>query len=160
MSESALNPLLTTFTYSDLDMFSYEFYLDGSIKVTVRASGYIEDASSVGNHEYGYRIHQDVSGSMHDHTLNFKADFDILGTANTMQLTKFVPTNQKYLWSDEPRETFKIRRELIKSEDNSRVDWDRATQYAVVRTFSQYPVSIRRSSRRTYANKMLLTHFR
>lgn len=114
-------------------MFSYEFYLDGSIKITVRASGYIQGQGAVGNHEYGYAVHQGYSGGMHDHVLNFKADFDILGTANTMQLTSFVPTNQKYGWSPEPRETFKLKRELIKSEDDSRLDWDRATQYTVVR---------------------------
>ena len=69
------------YTVANYDyMFSYEFYLDGSIKISVRASGYIEGQYYAGNEEYGYRIHDALSGSMHDHTLNFKADFDILGT--------------------------------------------------------------------------------
>ncbi len=38
------------------DMFSYEFYMDGSIKVTVRASGYIQSAYFAGNEDYGYQI--------------------------------------------------------------------------------------------------------
>ena len=115
-------------------MFSYEFYLDGSIKVSVRASGYIAGQSAVGNKDYGYDVHGGLSGGMHDHTLNFKADFDILGTANSMQLTSFVPVNEKYPWSPEPRETLKLKREIVESEDNSRLNWNRATQYTVVNT--------------------------
>ena len=48
-----LESLLT----SSLDMFSYEFWLDGSIKISVRASGYIAGQTAIGNEEYGYRIH-------------------------------------------------------------------------------------------------------
>lgn len=71
---------------------------------------------------------------MHDHTLNFKADFDILGTANTAQLTSFVPVNQIYVWSDTPRQTMKLQREFVASEDDSRLIWNRATQYRIVNT--------------------------
>ena len=56
-----------------IDMFSYEFYLDGSIKVSVRASGYIQSAYFAANQDYGYQIHDALSGSMHDHVLNYKA---------------------------------------------------------------------------------------
>ena len=101
-----------------LDTFSCEFYLDGTIRVIVRASGYIIGQYYAGNEDYGYRIHGALSGSMHDHSLNFKADFDILGTKNTMQLTSFVPATEKYIWSKEPRHTFKLKREFVESEDN------------------------------------------
>jgi primary-amine oxidase len=104
-------------------MFSYEFHLDGTIDVSVRASGYFQGQYYAGNEEYGYRVHDALSGSMHDHTLNFKADFDILGTANTAQLTSFVPVNQKYIWSDTPRQTMKLQREFVESEDDSRLVW-------------------------------------
>lgn len=67
-------------------MFSYTS-LDGSISVDVRASGYIQSAYYANDEEFGHRIHDFLSDSMHDHVLNFKADFDILGTNNTMQLT-------------------------------------------------------------------------
>ena len=116
------------------DMFSYEFHLDGTIDVSVRASGYFQGQYAKGNEEYGYRVHDALSGSMHDHTLNFKADFDILGTANTAQLTSFVPVNQKYIWSDTPRQTMKLQREFVESEDDSRLIWNRATQYRIVNT--------------------------
>ncbi|KAK3715566.1 hypothetical protein LTR37_007054 [Vermiconidia calcicola] len=112
-------------------MFSYEFYLDGSIQVSVRASGVIRGQYAAGNEEYGYRTHDALSGSMHDHTLSFKADFDILGSANTVESTSFVPAAEKYIWSDIPRNTFKLRRETVETGDSSRLNWDRATQYRI-----------------------------
>ena len=114
-------------------MFSYEFYLDGSIKVSVRASGYIQSAYFAKNEDYGYHIHDALSGSMHDHVLNYKAvsiirtpsnrtsltnlyqDFDILGTANTMQLTSFVPVTESYTWSDRPRNTMNAALSSLKT---------------------------------------------
>lgn len=48
--------------------FSYNFYLDGSVEFLVMASGYIQAAYYAQNDEYGYRIHDGLSGSMHDHS--------------------------------------------------------------------------------------------
>lgn len=117
-------------------MFSYEFYLDGSIQVVVRAAGYIQSAYYAKNHEYGYHIHDYLSGSMHDHVLNFKADFDILGTRNTMELVTVTPVTENYIWSDQPRNTMKLVRQEIESEDESRLMWaaNGATQYRIVNT--------------------------
>lgn len=72
--------------------FDYNFYLDGSIEIKVRASGYIQSAFYAHNEDYGYQIHDATSGSMHDHVLNFKADLDILGTKNTFEKLGVVPT--------------------------------------------------------------------
>ena len=38
---------------------------------------------------------------MHDHVLNFKADFDILGTSNTMELVTVTPVTENYIWGDQ-----------------------------------------------------------
>lgn len=117
-------------------MISYQFFLDGSIKVEVRASGYIQSAFYAHNGDYGYQIHDSLSGSMHDHVLNFKADFDILGTSNTMELTSVIPVTESYVWSDKPRNTMKLSRKFIESEDESGLLWDAnaATQYHIVNT--------------------------
>ncbi|KAK4963066.1 hypothetical protein LTR10_000694 [Elasticomyces elasticus] len=117
-------------------MFSYEFYLDGSIKVQVRASGYIQSAYYANNKDYGYQIHDFLSGSMHDHVLNFKADLDILGTDNTMELTTNVPVTESYVWSDHPRNTMKLKRSFIESEDEGKILYtgNGRTQYRVVNT--------------------------
>lgn len=46
---------------------------------------------------YGFKIHDSLSGSMHDHVLTFKADFDILGTKNSVQKVEFVPATVEYV---------------------------------------------------------------
>ncbi|KAL6693525.1 putative membrane copper amine oxidase [Trichoderma pleuroticola] len=58
-------------------MLSYTFFLDGSIEVSVRASGYILGGFSANNEEYGWTIHDNLSGSIHDHVFTYKADIDI-----------------------------------------------------------------------------------
>ncbi|OAG05511.1 membrane copper amine oxidase [Paraphaeosphaeria sporulosa] len=105
-------------------MFTYSFYQDGTVGVEVRASGYIQGAYYANNQDYGWHIHDALSGSMHDHVLNFKADFDILGTANTVQLVKNVATTETYPWSQgKPRNTMKLQKSFIESEDESRINF-------------------------------------
>lgn len=77
-------------------IFDYEFYLDGSIHVTVRASGYIESsfwATSTQSND-GFHIHDHLAGSMHDHVLNYKIDLDVAGTANSVVRTELVPVTK------------------------------------------------------------------
>lgn len=72
---------------------------------------------------------------MHDHVLNFKADFDILGTANTVQLMRNTPVTTTYPWSgNKTRNTMKLTRSFVESEDDSRLNWDAngQTQFLVV----------------------------
>ncbi|KAK0321282.1 hypothetical protein LTR82_007734 [Friedmanniomyces endolithicus] len=115
-------------------LFSYIFYQDGSIKVEVRASGYIQAAYYANNQDYGFQIHDSLSGSMHDHVLNWKVDFDILGTSNTMELTTNVPVTQNYVWSDHPRNTMKLRRSFVETEDDGKLLYtdNGRTQYSII----------------------------
>jgi primary-amine oxidase len=104
--------------------FSYSFFMDGSIAVEVRASGYIQSSYFAHNQDYGFQIHDFLSGSMHDHVLNFKADFDILGTNNSVQLMKMVPTSKSYPWSKgKVRNTMSLTRSFVESEDEGRFNW-------------------------------------
>jgi primary-amine oxidase len=87
--------LRTVSTIANYDyMTSYEFYMDGSIQVSIRASGYIESSYWAHNSDYGFKIHDNLSGSMHDHVITFKADFDILGQKNTIQRIDVIPTTE------------------------------------------------------------------
>ncbi|KUI54194.1 Membrane primary amine oxidase [Cytospora mali] len=84
----------------------YVFYLDGAIEVKVRASGYIYGAFYANNaikheDEYGHRIHDALSSSMHDHVISFKADIDVAGSANDMVRMAVEPTTISYPW-DQP----------------------------------------------------------
>lgn len=77
-------------------IFDYEFHLDGSIHVSVRASGYIQSSfwtSNMGT-EDGFHIQDFLAGSMHDHVLNYKVDFDIAGTKNSLIKSALVPTTE------------------------------------------------------------------
>lgn len=113
--------------------FSYSFYLDGSMGVEVRASGYIQSAYFAQNQDYGFQIHDQLSGSMHDHVLNFKADFDVLGTANTVQLMRNTPVATTYPWSgNKTRNTMKLTRTFVESEDESRLMWDANSQTQIL----------------------------
>ncbi|KAJ6118214.1 membrane copper amine oxidase [Penicillium samsonianum] len=80
----------------------YVFYLDGSIEIKVRASGYIQGAYLVPGEtqEYGFRVHDQFSTSMHDHVINFKADFDIIGSQNTLIKVDIEPKTKSYPWSE------------------------------------------------------------
>ena len=115
---------------------SYSFFLDGTFSVEVRASGYIQSAYYAHNHDFGNQIHDYLSGSMHDHVLNFKVDFDILGVENTMQLTTNVPVTRSFTWSNKTRSTMTLERSYIENEDSSRFNWspNSITQVAVVNT--------------------------
>ncbi|KAL4924490.1 copper amine oxidase [Aspergillus undulatus] len=105
-------------------MFSYNFYMDGTIGFEVRASGYIQSAYYANNQDFGYQIHDSLSGSMHDHVLNFKADFDILGTNNTIELTSLIPVEKKFSWNgNKTHNTMQLERKIVESEDTSRMNW-------------------------------------
>lgn len=76
-------------------MTTYQFSLDGSVEISVRASGYISSAFYAQNEDYGFKIHDSLSGSLHDHVITFKADFDILGEANSMEKVAIVPSTER-----------------------------------------------------------------
>jgi primary-amine oxidase len=101
--------------------FDYVFYLDGSIETIVRASGYIQSAFYANNTDYGYQIHDALSGSMHDHSLQFKADLDIAGVNNTLVKHSFVPADIKYKWSNQTKSTMKLERREVTNEDDGKM---------------------------------------
>lgn len=81
-------------------MFTYGFGVDGSLEVEVRASGYLQSSAYYKDQEkWGPRIYQGTQGSLHDHVVTFKADFDIVGaTNNSLQVTEIVVANQTQPW--------------------------------------------------------------
>ncbi|EFY87548.1 membrane copper amine oxidase, putative [Metarhizium acridum CQMa 102] len=128
-------------------MFSYNFFLDGSIEVSVRASGYIHGGFSANNEEYGWKIHDNLSGSMHDHVLTYKADIDVLGEKNSLQKVEFVPAAIEYPWSNgAKRNTMKLNKSFIQDENGAKINWapNGAAMYAIVNKeakneFGEYP---------------------
>lgn len=68
----------------------FQFYLDGRIKTTVSATGFIQGSfwnpSSDVNTPFGYRVTNTLIGPIHDHTFGFKVDMDVAGKENDFQL--------------------------------------------------------------------------
>ena len=102
----------------------------------MRASGFIFGAfygSPASNNtnraeitEYGYRVHDAVATSMHDHVINFKADLDIAGTANTLVRVGIEPVSVSYPW-DETKTTSRNTMHLTNTptRDETGLDWPR-----------------------------------
>lgn len=83
-------------------MFTYAFHVDGSLEVEVRASGYLQSSPYYKDQEkWGPRIYEATQGSLHDHVLTFKADFDIVDTKNSLQVTELIVANQTQPWFEE-----------------------------------------------------------
>lgn len=126
-------------------LIDYNFFYDGAIEVSARASGYISAAYWEGNTEYGFHIHDYLSGSLHDHTLTFKADLDILGTKNSVQKVELVPTSTTYPWSQgRVHNTFKASRSMLTTESSINWSGNDAALYMVVNKdtpnkFGEYP---------------------
>ena len=99
----------------------YTFFLDGTIEVKVRASGYILGAFTNAGKEnrFGYRVDKAAATAIHDHVLNFKADFDLLGTSNTFFRVGVKPVEKEFSWDDErtnPRKTMYLVEEKFERE--------------------------------------------
>lgn len=107
----------------------YIFYMDGTLEVKVRASGYIFGAFYSTNpdkneDEYGHRIQNALSSSMHDHVINFKADMDVAGPVNDMVRLALEPITVSYPW-DAPEVKERNTMHLVEYEVDEEVglDW-------------------------------------
>ncbi|KAF7361133.1 Amine oxidase [Mycena sanguinolenta] len=105
--------------------FDYVFALDGSVETIVRASGYIQSAYYAKNNDYGEceKVHDALSGSMHDHVLNWKVDMDVLGTENTFVKHEIVAADVKYPWANQTRSTMRLERVRVENEDDAKLSW-------------------------------------
>lgn len=129
---------------------TYEFYLDGSISVVARASGYIawtDWTDDPLDPSYGFHIRPNNSGAMHDHVLNWKLDLDVHGVNNSLFKTEFVPVSRTYPWSNGSIiNTMQVNRSFVETEDDSKINWapNAAAAYIVVNKdkpneFGEYP---------------------
>jgi len=136
----------------------YLFYLDATIEVKVRASGFIwaafydSTSDSAKRNEYGYRVHHALATSMHDHVLNFKVDLDVAGTSNTFVRVGIEPVMKEYPWDEvitKPRNTMHLVERVVEKEtginwpanagemytvmnENSTNDWGEKRGYRII----------------------------
>ncbi|KAI3611759.1 copper amine oxidase [Moniliophthora roreri] len=83
-------------------IFDYTFQLDGTIEVRVSASGYIQGSYWDSTQDaYGVKIRDTSMGNIHDHVINFKVDFDIVGLENSLLETTTSQEEVEQPWLDE-----------------------------------------------------------
>ncbi|KAJ5654955.1 membrane copper amine oxidase [Penicillium lividum] len=118
----------------------YIFYLDGSIEIKVRASGYIQGAYFMPgeSREYGFRVHDAFATSMHDHVINFKADFDILESRNTLMKIDIEPKLRSYSWLEgNSMSTMGLKKTPVKKESGLSWPANSASMYVVTKNGSE-----------------------
>lgn len=73
----------------------------------------------------GSRVRQSAQGVIHDHIMNFKLDFDILGVENSFQ-TQTLKTKTEYPdWGDDDTgfTTSYLETQWLENEDDARLNW-------------------------------------
>jgi len=116
-------------------LFDYTFMLDASLEVVVRASGFLQSSFYYpAQKKFGPRISPATQGSLHDHILTWKADFDIVGTSNSFEVTDLVVVNQSQPWFPELGEFEQMQLDISYLESEDRFNWAANNQamYCVV----------------------------
>lgn len=74
-------------------MIDHVFYHNGAFEIRGATSGYLQstfysEAFKDEKARFGIQVHENVMGNQHDHFLNFKVDFDLLGESNSVMTDK------------------------------------------------------------------------
>ena len=105
-------------------MFDYQFHLEGSLEVSARASGYLQSSPYYEDQgAWGPRVQVGTQGSLHDHVLTYKADLDIVSTANSLEVAELVVVNQTQAWFPELGSFEMMKMEKRDLEVEQRWDW-------------------------------------
>lgn len=119
-------------------LWDYGFYVDGTISVDAHASGYVQANYFRPDDEglWGPRIEKTISGTLHNHVMNFKADFDLIDTKNTLVKTDIVVENITQPWYPERGEFEMMRYNVseITTENDGLLDMpsNGQTMYTVI----------------------------
>jgi primary-amine oxidase len=115
-------------------VFDWSFQQDGSIRVSVGATGIAEVKSTTTEQAdaYGRFVDQNLVAVNHDHYFNFRIDLDVDGPANSFLADRLVT---KMLPPDNPRRSIWVREPALartESEAMLHMDMDRPTLWRVV----------------------------
>ncbi|WWC69058.1 uncharacterized protein I206_102994 [Kwoniella pini CBS 10737] len=109
-------------------IFDYTFQLDGTIEIRMSASGYLQggvwDATQ---RPYGHQLRDTTMGSLHDHVINYKIDFDVAGTENSLMAAMLEMEEVEHPWADQDwgktSTQQKVVRRYVASENDSRLEY-------------------------------------
>jgi Cu2+-containing amine oxidase len=87
-------------------IFSYVFHADGSIKVEMAASGYLQSelrafsaADKMKEKQFQRAVNTFSAGNIHDHLYGFKVDLDVLGVKNSLIRSEVKTGTYKLPWN-------------------------------------------------------------
>ncbi|EGE81971.1 lysyl oxidase, variant 2 [Blastomyces dermatitidis ER-3] len=116
-------------------MFNYAFHLDGSLEISVRASGYLLTSPYYQSQKrWGPRIQNATQGSLHSHILTWKADFDIVDSTNSFEISKLVVAQQAQPWFPELGifEQIELQASFLEKEERLNYEPNNQAMYRVV----------------------------
>lgn len=116
-------------------MFDYTFHQDASLEIAVRASGYLQSSPYYANQsKWGPRVQVGTQGSLHDHILTYKADFDIVGTKNSLQVSDLKAVKQSQPWFPELGEFSQMELDVSYLKEETAWNWagNNQAMYCVV----------------------------
>nr|KAI8755816.1 putative amine oxidase copper-containing [Biomphalaria glabrata] len=88
-------------------IFDMIFHQNGAIEVKTYATGYVmSHAFHDGDDRFGFKIANNIVGSIHHHLFNYKIDLDINGHANRYKTLDLTLDERKWPWYKSGQETF------------------------------------------------------
>ncbi|XP_041673476.1 primary amine oxidase, liver isozyme-like [Cheilinus undulatus] len=83
-------------------VWDFVFYQSGSVEAKVRATGFIASSFKVDdNFQFGHQVAENITGNIHTHFINLKADLDVLGVKNVFQTKDMEYVNVSLPWMPE-----------------------------------------------------------
>ncbi|KAJ7763953.1 amine oxidase catalytic domain-containing protein [Mycena maculata] len=118
-------------------LFDYTFQLDGTLEVRLSASGYLQGAWwDDAETSYGTKIRDTYMGSVHDHVINYKFDFDIAGTRNSLMAITLENEVVHQPWFDDDWgqdvHQQKVVRTMVRNESDALLDYPKNLEGAYV----------------------------
>ncbi|KAK7116520.1 putative amine oxidase [copper-containing] [Littorina saxatilis] len=116
---------MTIFNYDYV--IDFKFYQSGAMEAKAISTGYIMGSFyNSGEDPYGWVLRDNLSGNLHHHMFNFKADLDIAGTSNRYETLAFTAEDIELSYLDPPIQYNQLRfeRSLRETEEGSLFHYD------------------------------------
>ncbi|CAG5126831.1 unnamed protein product, partial [Candidula unifasciata] len=100
-----LRTIIVEYNYDYI--FDLIFHQNGATEIKTYATGYIlAQKFHSGETPFGFRIHENIVGSIHHHLLNYKIDLDIQGQSNRYATLNFLTDERPWPWYKNGEQSF------------------------------------------------------
>lgn len=113
-----LRTITTAYNYDYV--FDYVFHPNGVIEVRVSTTGYVQATHwTSAEKPYGYQIYKGVAGTLHDHIMNYKVDFDVVERKNSYETIDIEIENITNPWYPGRYHVQKVLKRSIKNTEKA-----------------------------------------